>query len=66
MNSAHQELLGGMIDKMIETTEQASQAIDKAIAFVEESNKRIAAMEAEANGKRSTDLDFSHPRSTKA
>ena len=66
MNSAHQELLEGMIDKMLETTEQASQAIDEAIAFVEESDQRIAAMEAEAKSIRSTDLDFSHPGSTKA
>ena len=48
MNSAHQKLLEGLIDKMIETTEQASRAIDKAITFVEETNKRIEAMEARA------------------
>lgn len=35
----------GMIDQMNKTTAQASAAIDNALAFVEASNKRIAAME---------------------
>ena len=39
------EILEGMIGQMLKTTEQASQAIDDAIAFVEASDKRIAAME---------------------
>lgn len=40
--------LEGMIDQMNKTTVQASAAIDKALAFVEASNKRIAAMERKA------------------
>ena len=40
--------LEGMIDQMNKTTAQASAAIDKALAFVEASNKRIAAMERKA------------------
>lgn len=38
----------GMIDQMNKTTAQASVAIDKALAFVEASDKRIAAMERKA------------------
>jgi hypothetical protein len=40
--------LEGMIDQMNKTTAQANAAIDKALAFVEASNKRIAAMEQKA------------------
>lgn len=36
----------GMIAQMAKTTEQAEQAIDKALAFVAASNQRIAAMES--------------------
>lgn len=39
------KMLEGMIDQMNKTTAQASVAIDEALAFVEASNKRIAAME---------------------
>lgn len=39
------KILEGMIDQMNKTTAQASAAIDKALADVEASNKRIAAME---------------------
>ena len=39
-------LLEGMITQMLKTTEQAEQAIDNALAFVEASNQRIAAMES--------------------
>ena len=39
------EILDGMIDQMNRTTQQAGAAIDDAIAFVESSNRRIAAME---------------------
>ena len=39
-------LLEGMVTQMLKTTEQAEQAIDNALAFVEASNQRIAAMES--------------------
>ena len=39
------KILEGMIDQMNKTTTQANAAIDKALADVEASNKRIAAME---------------------
>jgi hypothetical protein len=39
------KILEGMIDQMNKTTAQANAAIDKALADVEASNKRIAAME---------------------
>lgn len=38
-------LLEGMIGQVLETTRQAEQAIDEALAYVEESNQRIAALE---------------------
>jgi hypothetical protein len=41
-------ILEGMIDQMNKTSAQASAAIDKALAFVEASNRRIAAMERKA------------------
>lgn len=44
-------LLEGMIAQMVKTTEQAEQAIDKALAFVQESSQRIAAMEARRGSK---------------
>jgi hypothetical protein len=40
------KILEGMIKQMIKSTAQANAAIDDALAFVEDSNKRIAAMEA--------------------
>lgn len=46
--SEDDKILEGMIDQMNKTTAQASAAIDKALAFVEASNKRIAALEQEA------------------
>jgi len=42
------QILVGMIDQMNKTTTQANAAIDKALAYVEASNKRIAAMERKA------------------
>ena len=39
------KILDGMIDQMNKTTAQANAAIDEALADVEASNKRIAAME---------------------
>ncbi len=42
------EVLEGMIGQMNKSTAQAGSAIDKALAFVEASNKRIAAMERKA------------------
>lgn len=38
-------LLEGLIDQMKKTTAQASAAIDKALTFVEASNRRIDEME---------------------
>jgi Flp pilus assembly protein TadD len=38
-------MLEGVIEQMNKTTVQANAAIDKALAFVAASNKRIAAME---------------------
>jgi hypothetical protein len=46
------KMLEGMIDQMCKTTKQASAALDKAFAFVEASNKRIAAMERKAIERR--------------
>lgn len=40
-------LLIGMIDQMVRTTERASASIDDMLAFVDASNKRIAALEAQ-------------------
>ena len=40
------ELLEGMIVQMVKTTAQADAAIDDALAYVEASQARIAAMEA--------------------
>ena len=42
-------MLEGVIEQMNKTTEQANAAIDKALAFVAASNKRIAAMERKAS-----------------
>lgn len=44
--SENDALLEGMIEQMVKTTAQASAAIDDALAFVEASNRRIAALEA--------------------
>lgn len=46
--SEEDKMLEGMIDQMSKTTAQANAAIDKALAFVEASNKRIVAMEQKA------------------
>lgn len=40
------EILNGMIDQMIKTTNRASEAIDDALEFIDASNKRMAALEA--------------------
>jgi hypothetical protein len=45
--SHEDQALEGMIDQMLKTTEQANRAIDDALAFVEASNRRIAALEAQ-------------------
>jgi hypothetical protein len=50
--SEDEKLLEGMIDQMNKTTAQASAAIDDALAFVEASNKRMAAMEREVRQKK--------------
>lgn len=42
--------LEAMIGEMNKATGSAERAIDDALAFVEESNKRIAEMEAKARG----------------
>jgi hypothetical protein len=44
--SEDEQLLEGMIDQMLKTTALASAAIDDALAFVNASNERIAAMES--------------------
>jgi hypothetical protein len=46
------ELLEGMIDQMNKTTAQANAAIDRALSYVEASNKRIATMERKALGRK--------------
>jgi len=46
--SEDDKMLEGMIAQMNKTTAQANVAIDKALEFVEASNKRIAAMEQKA------------------
>lgn len=46
-----EKVLDGMIDQMNKTTVQASAAIDKALAFVDASNKRIDAMERQQRSK---------------
>lgn len=45
--SEDDKILEGRIDQMAKTTAEASAAIDEALAFVEASNQRIAAMEAD-------------------
>ena len=47
--SEDEKVLEGMIDQMNKTTVQASAAIDKALALVDASNKRIAALERKAS-----------------
>jgi hypothetical protein len=44
--SEDERILESMIEQMAQTTAQASAAIEDALAFVEASNKRIAALEA--------------------
>ncbi len=39
------KMLAGMIEQINKTTEQANAAMDEALAFVEQSNARIAQME---------------------
>jgi hypothetical protein len=46
--SEDEKMLEGMIGQMLKTTAQANAAIDGALAFVEASNQRIAAMETAA------------------
>jgi hypothetical protein len=43
--SEEDSMLIGMMDQMNKTTAQANAAIDDALAFIEASNQRIAAME---------------------
>jgi len=38
--------LEAMIEQMAKTTQQASRAIDEALAFIEASNRRIATLES--------------------
>jgi len=45
-------VLEGMISQMLKTTEQAGHAVDNALAFVEASNQRIAAMESNTREER--------------
>jgi len=46
--SEDDKILEGMIDQMNKTTAQANAAIDRALASVEASNRRIADMERKA------------------
>ena len=46
--SEDERILEGMVEQMNKTTLQASAAIDRALAFVDASNKRIAALERRA------------------
>jgi hypothetical protein len=46
--SEDEEMLERMIDQMNKTTTQASAAIDNALAFVDASNRRLAAMDQKA------------------
>ena len=41
------KVLEGMIEQMLKTTAQANQTIDDALAFVDASNQRIVALEAQ-------------------
>ncbi|MBU2754828.1 ribbon-helix-helix protein, CopG family [Acidithiobacillus sp. CV18-2] len=41
-----EEILEGMIGQILKTSAQANAAIDEALAFVEDSERRIAAMES--------------------
>ncbi|MFI4969308.1 MAG: hypothetical protein ACHP7D_03815 [Lysobacterales bacterium] len=43
--SQDDQLLDGMIDRMVASTARASAAIDDAVAYVEASNKKIARLE---------------------
>jgi hypothetical protein len=45
--SEDERVLEGMIEQMIKTTKRANRAVDEALAFVEASNRRIAALEAQ-------------------
>lgn len=45
--SEDDKTLEAMIDQMLKATERADQAIEEALAFVEASNRRIVAMEAQ-------------------
>lgn len=47
-DSEEDRMMEGLIDQMNKSTAQAGAAIDEALAFVEASNKRIAAMERKA------------------
>lgn len=49
--SGDEKILEGMIEQMTKTTAQASAAIDDALAFVDASNQRIAALEASQHRK---------------
>lgn len=48
--SEDDRMLEGMINQMNKTSAQANLAIDKALVYVESSNKRIAALERKAAG----------------
>jgi hypothetical protein len=43
--SGDEKALTSMIDQLLKTTAQANKTIDDALAFVEASNRRIAALE---------------------
>jgi len=41
-----EDLLETMLNKMVKSTTQANEALDDALAFIEQSDQRIAAMDA--------------------
>lgn len=45
------QILEAMIEQMNQATKNAEKAIDEALSYVTESNRRIEKMEAEARGK---------------
>jgi hypothetical protein len=48
--SGDERVLEAMIDQMLKTVDQASRAIDEALAFVEASNRRIDRLEQKRTG----------------
>lgn len=45
--SEDDKMLEGLLDQVVKTTARASAAVDRALIFIERSNKRIAKMDKE-------------------